>query len=186
MTDVRFTEPFSSMRQAAIAKGHVNKGAKVHFKLKDVEPGWFGTADSRDSAYVFAFSDHNGTGLDPSGTWCIGFGYNDGLNNKDDYKNIVDRFQRDIHPGAQVEAYITHDWQNDPYSKGAWACWGPGCASSYLQELQKPHKRVFFASADWADGWRGFVDGAIEQGQQASQDVMAFLKTEAVILRPKL
>lgn len=182
-----FRNSLSSIRQSAIAKGHINKGTKVHFKLKDTEPGWFATADSRDSAYVFAFSDHNGThGLNASGTWCIGFGYNMGLKDPKNSKYIIDCFRADIHPGAQIEAYATHDWVNDPYSKGGWACWGPGCASAFLQELQKPDGRVLFASADWADGWRGFVDGAIEQGQQAAQNIVALLQSETGILRPKL
>lgn len=34
----------------------------------------------------------------------------------------------------------------------------------YQEELQKRDKNVFFASGDWAHGWRAFIDGAIEQG----------------------
>jgi len=183
---VIFNGPVSSIRQSAFKKGHINKGTKIHFKLKEVEPGWFGTAHSQDSAYVFAFSDHNGTRRSESGTWCIGFGYNGSLKDKENHHQIIDRFRKDIHPTADVEAYLTHDWANDPYAKGAWACWGPGCASNYLQELQRSEGRVIFASADWADGWRGFVDGAIEQGQQAAQRVVAALKSDVDILRPKI
>lgn len=176
--DIAFNPPLSPLRQSAIAEGHINKGAKIHFKLKDTEPGWFTTANSSgDSSYVFAFSDHNGTQTSgPSGTWCIGFGYNGQLTDKKDYKHIIDRFHNAIHPTANVEAYATHDWMNDPYAQGAWACWGANCASRFLQELQNPHGRVIFASADWADGWRGFVDGAIERGQQAVKDTIAVLK----------
>lgn len=109
-----------------------------------------------------------------------------GLKDPKDSQYIIDRFQKDIHPDAHVEAYATHDWVNNPYSKGGWACWGPGYTFEFLQELQKRDGRVFFASADWADGWRGFVDGAIEQGQQAAQNVMALLRSEAGMQRPKL
>jgi lysyl oxidase-like protein 2/3/4 len=75
-----------------------------------------------------------------------------------------------------VEAYATHDWANDPYAKGVWACWGPNAISRYLAELQQPHGRVIFANADWADGWRGFVDGAIERGQVAVRDTLNVVK----------
>ncbi|KAJ5757817.1 uncharacterized protein N7511_006511 [Penicillium nucicola] len=175
--DIRFNPPLSPLRQSAIAKGHINKGAKIHFKLEETEPGWFATANSSgDSSYVFAFSDHNGTQASgPSGTWCIGFGYNGKLTDRKDHKHIVDQFHNAIHPTANVVAYATHDWMNDPFSKGVWACWGPNHASQYLQELQKPHGRVIFASADWADGWRGFVDGAIERGQQAVKDAIGVI-----------
>lgn len=75
---------------------------------------------------------------------------------------------------------------NDPYAKGVWACWGPNAASRYLPELQKQYGRVVFASADWADGWRGFVDGAIEQGHQAARDAVALLKANPGALPAKL
>lgn len=186
--DVKFNPPLSSLRQAATAEGHINRGAKIHFKLRDTDPAWSATANGPvDSSFVFAFSDHNGTQLSgPSGTWCIGFGYNSCLTEKRDSKHIINRFQCDIHKGAHVEAYVTHDWMNDPYAKGVWTCWGPNAASRYLPDLQKPHCRVIFASADWADGWRGFVDGAIEQGHQAVRDVVTLLKTNPGALQAKL
>ncbi|CAG8043752.1 unnamed protein product [Penicillium salamii] len=182
--DITFNPPLSALRQAAIAEGHINTGAKIHFKSRPIQPAWFATACS--STYLFAFSDHNGTQTTgPSGTWCIGFGYSSQLTDKRNSKEIVGKFRKNIQPDAEVEAYATHDWMNDPYAKGAWACWGPGSASKYLQELQSPHGRVIFASADWSDGWRGFVDGAIEQGQQAVQDVVAVLNASSTS-RPNL
>jgi lysyl oxidase-like protein 2/3/4 len=175
--DIKFNPSLSPLRTAAIKEGHINKGAKIHFKLRETLPGFFWTSDGYgDSSFVFAFSDHNGTQpTGPAGTWCIGFGYNGKLADKKDARHIVGSFKKDIMPDVGVEAYATHDWMNDPYAKGVWACWGPN-GSRYLEELQKPHGRVIFASADWADGWRGFVDGAIERGQVAVQDVTEMLK----------
>ncbi|KAF7585771.1 hypothetical protein BBP40_010144 [Aspergillus hancockii] len=176
--DIKFNPPLSTVRQTAIAKGNINKGTRINFKLRETLPGWFFTGDDRNSSYVFAFSDHNGTQpTGPSGTWCIGFGYNGKFPDLADNAHIIDEFKKDIIPDAEVEAYVTHDWANDPFAKGAWACWGPDCASKYIQELQKPHGRVVFASADWADGWRGFVDGAIERGQTAVRDAFRLIET---------
>ena len=179
LRDIKLDPPILSPDwQEAIAKGQINTGAKIHFKLHETYPGWFHTADGDgDSCFVFAFSDHNGTqARSPEGTWCIGFGYNGQLTDKEDSGHIIERFHEDVIPTANVEAYATHDWMNDPYSKGAWAFWGPNCASRYIDTLQRTHGRVFFASADWADGWRGFVDGAIEQGQTAVREVVQMLK----------
>lgn len=94
----------------------------------------------------------------------------------------MDQFKKNIKPGADIEGYATHDWMNDPYAKGVWACWGPNSASKYLHELQQHHGQIVFASADWADGWRGFVDGAIEQGQTAVRETLKLLEQA----RPKL
>jgi lysyl oxidase-like protein 2/3/4 len=158
--------------------GHINKGAKIHFKLASTQPGWFATCTPTPTTpYVFAFSDHNGTqNSGPEGTWCIGFGYNGHLSDKTDSKHIIEEFKRNIKSDADVQLYATHDWMNDPYAKGTWSCWGPGTMSKYLEELQKGDGRVLFANADWADGWRGFVDGALERGKVAARDAAKFLE----------
>jgi hypothetical protein len=33
------------------------------------------------------------------------------------------------------------------------------------------HVHVVFANSDWAVGWRGFIDGAIEEGTRAAMTV---------------
>jgi lysyl oxidase-like protein 2/3/4 len=33
-------------------------------------------------------------------------------------------------------------------------------------------RAVIFASADWADGWRGFIDGVFEDGRAAAWKVL--------------
>ncbi|KAI7972643.1 hypothetical protein EIK77_009106 [Talaromyces pinophilus] len=180
--------PLSPLRQAAIAEGHINSGAKIHFKLRETLPGWFWTSNGYNgSDFVFAFSDHNGNQPSgPSGTWCIGFGYNGCLTDEKDSRSILKAFNQDINPHHTVEAYATHYWLNDPYAKGVWACWGPKSTSKYLKALQESHGRIVFASADWAAGWRGFVDGAIERGQVAVQDIMQLLKNDLSDVSAKL
>lgn len=183
LTDIEFATPLSPLRQEAVQTGHINKGAKIHFKLAEVDEPWFATCSGRanNSPFCFAFSDHNGTkGERKDGTYCIGFGYNGYLGDKENSKEIIQAFQTCFQPDAEVKGYLTHDWMNDPFAKGVWSCWGPGSMTKYLEELQKPHGNVFFASADWADGWRGFVDGAIESGSRAAMDILNVLKTESV------
>lgn len=179
LTDVKFSPPLSALRREAAAQGHINQGAKIHFKLAQIEPGWFAFSNGYgDSPFCFAFSDHNGTNpsSSPDGTYCIGFGYNGHLTDKEDNKTIIREFQRNIKPGAEVQAYLTHDWMNDPLAKGVWSCWGPNSMTKYLQELQTRHGNVLFASGDWADGWRGFVDGALESGHRAAAEILEVIK----------
>lgn len=178
--DITFYPPLSPLKTEAIAAGHINRGAKIHFNLAATEPGWFATCStSGESPYVFAFTDHNGhEPSGPKGTWCIGFGYNGHLVDKKNSKDIIEAFRANVRSGAEIKAYLTHDWMNDPYAKGTWSCWGSNKFSRNLQELQKADGRVFFASADWADGWRGFVDGAIESGQKSAIDVKIFLDSQ--------
>lgn len=178
---IAFSPPLSSLRQEAAQRGHINKGAKIHFKLSQVEPGWFGTCSARkEYPYCFAFSDHNGTKAsnENDGTYCIGFGYNDHLGKKRDFDDVVGNFRKSFKPNCDVEAYLTHDWMNDPLANGVWCCWGPKAMATYLEELQRPHGNVIFASADWANGWRGFIDGAIESGSRAAQDVLNIIESQ--------
>lgn len=126
------------------------------------------------SPWCFAFSDHNGTSKQ-DGTFCIGFGYGGHLTDPSASSEIISSFKEYLKPDAEVMAYLTHDWTNDSLAKGAWSCWGLNSMSKLLPELQKPEGRIFFASADWASGWRGFIDGAIEQGAVASRRVECLL-----------
>lgn len=45
--------------------------------------------------------------------------------------------------------------------------------SEYQEELQSRHGNILFASADWAHGWRAAIDGALEQGSFAAQEIVA-------------
>jgi len=185
LSNVEFFPPLSPLKCEAIAKGHINQGAKIHFKLASTEPGWFAScADPAKSSFCFSFSDHNGTGpAGPRGTYAIGFGYNGCLQDPRDSEHIIEQFKKDVRPDADVEGYLTHDWMNDPLAKGVWSCWGSKSMTMYLQELQKAHGNVFFASADWADAWRGFVDGALESGLKTAQEVAEKLNVDP---EPKL
>jgi monoamine oxidase len=48
--------------------------------------------------------------------------------------------------------------------------------SKYQDELQSRHGNIFFASADWANGWRAAIDGALEQGFFAARDISKEIK----------
>ena len=55
----------------------------------------------------------------------------------------------------------------------------PGMLTSSLSELQRPEGNILFAGADIASGWRGFIDGAIESGATAAQQVVQRLANQA-------
>ncbi|KAK8099710.1 lysyl oxidase-like protein 2/3/4 [Apiospora kogelbergensis] len=174
LSSIQFDPPLDAVRQEAVQKGHVCNVTKFHIKLASVEPPFYSSANANScSPYCFAFSDHSSA----DGTYAIGFGYGGRLNDHKSHDEILAQFEKHMKPGTEARAYLTHDWAADPLSKGSWACWGPGSMSKYLAALQQPHCRVAMASADWANGFRGFVDGAIEQGILAARDVRHSLKT---------
>ncbi|WP_343245594.1 FAD-dependent oxidoreductase [Streptomyces sp. SID4985] len=79
-------------------------------------------------------------------------------------------------PDVRVLEVLAHDWGKDPYSQGGWALRRPGQLIAQLPAIQQPQGRVSFASGDIATGWVGFVEGAIESGLRAAQQVLKMTK----------
>jgi monoamine oxidase len=77
--------------------------------------------------------------------------------------------------GAEIVAVAGHDWFADEFSRGTWSVYRPGQLTGAHAAMQVPHGRVVFAGADIADGWNGFLDGAIESGLRAGRTMSAVL-----------
>lgn len=74
---------------------------------------------------------------------------------------------------------VYHDWYADEFAKGTWCYYPPEFATRYLDSLRRAHGRVHFANADWSHGWRGWIDGAAEQGASVAMDVQRALRALA-------
>ena len=80
-----------------------------------------------------------------------------------------------------VQRVVFHNWTKDEFADGAWEFLKPDMIK-YIDALREREGNVIFASADWAMGWRGFIDGAIEDGARAAMEV----KTELAQSTSKL
>jgi monoamine oxidase len=84
-------------------------------------------------------------------------------------QSIVKSFKSEVEGGkllpgkVEVGEIMCHDWVHNRFARGLWCAYAPGLWGKYFDELQQREGRIWFASADWADGNRGFIDGAIEQ-----------------------
>ncbi|MGA5068982.1 flavin monoamine oxidase family protein [Streptomyces exfoliatus] len=63
-----------------------------------------------------------------------------------------------------------HRWGSDPFARGGWAFRKPGQLTSLYPAVTQPAGRLAFASGDIANGWSGYIDGAIESGRRAARD----------------
>ncbi|HTE62905.1 MAG TPA: FAD-dependent oxidoreductase, partial [Solirubrobacteraceae bacterium] len=81
----------------------------------------------------------------------------------------VQRALDEISPGYQVMDAVAHDWLADEFSQGTWAIHRPGWYTTYHSEMRRPEGRVILAGSDLANGWSGFIDGAIESGVRAGR-----------------
>lgn len=77
-----------------------------------------------------------------------------------------------IIPGVRVRSTIGHRWEDDPWARGTWMTSVPGVVSRDATALQALEGRVAFASADTANAWPGWIDGALESGVRAATQLM--------------
>ena len=73
----------------------------------------------------------------------------------------------EILPGYEVLDVTSHDWFADEFSLGTWAIHRPGWYEHHHAAMRRPEGNVVLAGSDLANGWAGFIDGAIESGLHA-------------------
>jgi monoamine oxidase len=168
LRDVSFEPALDPRKLEASTQRHAGASTKVHVLIEG-EHRVSGLAPSESALNsVAAHRVGNGT------THLIGFGPSPELLDIGDAQQ-VERAIRGFLPDAKVLGSTGWDWNADPFARGTWCTLRPGQYSRHLAALQQPAGRVFFASSDWANGWRGNIDGAIEQGLTAARQVRALL-----------
>jgi monoamine oxidase len=167
--DIDFAPRLAPARAAAHQERHVCAGTKFIARVDRSVGAWVGFAPYPNPlTMVVADREVDGRSI------LVGFGPDDAV----DIGNLrrVESELRKFLPGITVEEVFAHDWTNDPYAKGAWTWFAPGQARRALGALQTPAPPLFFANTDWATGWRGFIDGAIEDGLRGARDAMSHLR----------
>jgi monoamine oxidase len=168
LRDVSWEPALDPRKLEASAQRHAGASTKVHVLIEGEQR--VSCLAPSESALNSLTSEHAANGR----THLIGFGPSPELLDVGDAAQ-VERAVRGLLPDARVLDSTAWDWNADAFSRGTWCTLRPGQYSRHLAALQQPAGRVFFASADWANGWRGNIDGAIEQGLAAARQVRALL-----------
>jgi monoamine oxidase len=156
-----FDPPLSEPKQEAIALGQASRGIKIFIHARGA-PVFQNAIKPR---HPFGYLDTEI--INPDGTQIlIGFGP-DAENCDASDLAAVQKQMDEILPGYEVLAATAHDWLADEFSRGTWAIHRPGWYTHHHAEMQKPEDSVVFAGSDFANGWAGFMDGAIESGLRA-------------------
>jgi monoamine oxidase len=90
----------------------------------------------------------------------------------------ISSLARQLHISRQrlrslVEAFWTHDWEHDPFARGAYSYAAVG-GTDAAAALARPLRRTLFFAGEAADaeGGTGTVDGAIASGRRAARQVI--------------
>jgi monoamine oxidase len=158
---IEFDPPLSETKRAAIELGQASRGVKIFIHARG-EPVF---TNGIKAGHAFGYLDTEIIYPDET-QLMIGFGYDQELCDASDLA-AVQRQLDDIIPGYEAIAATAHDWLADEFSRGTWAIHKPGWYTTYHAEMQRPEGGVLIAGSDFANGWAGFMDGAIESGLRA-------------------
>lgn len=170
---VAFEPPLPAAKAEGFSLGQVSRGAKVWFRLRGEHAPFvaLGGADWPLNFFQVEYS------LDGD-TIAVGFGPDASRIDVEDPAAVQEQLTRLV-PGAEVAAVTSHNWVNDPLSGETWPMHRTGYLSTHLPAMQAAHGRVLFAGSDIANGWGGFIDGAIESGMEAANDAASLLANPA-------
>ena len=158
---IEFAPGLSEVKQGGIALGQAGIGSKLMIKARGGDGLVSAMHPDHPFGYIGTIFDHGDEQI------IVGFGH-DGAEIEDDLGWVQTQLDRAA-PGYEVVEMRWHDWKADEYSQGTWAVHRPGWYSTYHAEMQRPEGRVILANSDFADGWAGFVDGALESGKRGGR-----------------
>jgi len=86
---------------------------------------------------------------------------------------VIDHLARLFGPEAEeIVGYVDHDWCADPWSLGGYVgIMPPRLLTVSGDALRAPIGRIHFAGTETATRWIGYLDGAIEAGERAAEEV---------------
>ncbi|EPS29729.1 hypothetical protein PDE_04679 [Penicillium oxalicum 114-2] len=172
---IAFTPALPSLKREASMMGHANQVVKCHAEVANPEMRSLGATNFPRGKLTYTFGD----GTTPAGhTHLVAFGSSLPGAHLDPEKDISVTKQafEAFHPDMKVQRLVFHNWHQDEFARGAWEWLRPGMTTKYLEALRKRHGNVFFASSDSSFGWRGFIDGAIDDGGRVAKMVHDELK----------
>ena len=77
---------------------------------------------------------------------------------------------------AQPLDFAEKDWNTDPWSRGCYVgVTGPGTLTAFGEALREPCGRIHWSGTETATEWMGYLDGAIQSGHRAAEEVLTRL-----------
>jgi monoamine oxidase len=74
---------------------------------------------------------------------------------------------------AELVASRRVRWEDEPWSRGGYAFFDPAYDPALRTWLARPCGRLFFAGEHTSIKWQGYMNGAIESGRRAAEEIIA-------------
>ncbi|WVT76330.1 NAD(P)/FAD-dependent oxidoreductase (plasmid) [Sinorhizobium chiapasense] len=169
LSKVKFDPPLMEAKSTASEQRHTGAGLKFYFTI-DKDVGKF----LASAPYPFPISMFWTEYVEGGKTTMVAFASPSDIDLLDP-PTLTTYIQKFI-PDAEVIDTAGFPWAEDEYIQGTWCFYRKGQFTNALAALQQPEGLVHFASADSANGWRGFIDGAIERGNHVAHAVVSELR----------
>jgi pseudooxynicotine oxidase len=164
----RVLPPLFEATQGAAALGQASRGIKIFIRAR----GEALLQNSIRAGHPFGYLDGE-TLLEDGTQVMIGFGPDAEMLDAGDLASVQRELDA-IMPGYETTMATAHTasaphWLTDEFSRGIWAIHRPGWYEHYHAACRSPQDVSCLAGSDIANGWAGFVDGAIESGLRAGR-----------------
>lgn len=160
LASIRFEPGISPAKMAASRERISGAGTKLYERIRGTRPVFLAQGPEKNPLN-FLWSEY----VDADSQVLVGFGADPRRLDINDIAAVRAAVQHFV-PDAGILDSVGYGWNEDPYAQGTWCMYRRGFFGKYLRELQTPEGRVFIAGADVANGWRDFIDGAIESGSR--------------------
>ena len=104
-----------------------------------------------------------------------------GAMSEDDRQDFVLRKMGNLFGGLnnQYESGTSYIWHEDEWARGAFTYFEPGQMATLLPVAQRPEGRIHFAG-EHTSAWHGWMNGALESGNRAAEEVNQAESAQAI------
>lgn len=81
---------------------------------------------------------------------------------------------------TELIAWSSTSWENDEWARGGYAFFDTRFAPSARAWLARPFRRVFFAGEHTSFRWQGYMNGAVETGLRAAEEITAHVRARGI------
>lgn len=174
LNSIAMTPPLNRELTSVAEEGQASTGVKVWVRVKG-EVGKFAALADSDAVLNFVQYEYPFEG----DSLIVAFGPRTGLIDLNDPRAVEAELRR-WRPDLEVVAVDAHDWAADPLSGETWPMLAPHQLDIVAGAAGDTARKIRLAGSDYARGWAGFIDGAIESGLHAARTIHTELK-EALI-----